>query len=158
MMRWTARRKRNGRERLILYADGAIRDDATGLGVVVQDGTGRVLTWRGKRLSQAMTCNEAEYEALILGLETMQPLQPEQVEVRLDSQVVVNQMRGLFAVRNASLRRLHAQARAAVAALDVRFDGVKFVHVRRQGNRLADALANEAADGMERVSDEASQR
>jgi ribonuclease HI len=152
MVHWIARHimcRANGRRRLILYADGAIRDDATGLGVVVRDGAGRVLTWRSQRLAQKMTCNEAEYEALILGLETVRSLQPERVEVQLDSQVVVNQMRGLFAVRKESLRRLNAQARAAVAALDVRLDGVEFVHVRRRYNRLADALANEAVEGRE---------
>jgi len=91
-----------------------------------------------------MTCNEAEYEALLFGLETVRALQPEQVEVRMDSQVVVNQMLGLFAVRNVALRRLHARARAAVAAIGA----VEFVHVPRLHNRLADALANEAAEGV----------
>ncbi len=90
-----------------------------------------------------MTCNEAEYEALIFGLETVRALHPERLEVRMDSQVVVNQMLGLFAVRDAALRRLNARARAAVASLGA----VEFVHVGRPRNRLADALANEAADG-----------
>jgi len=133
----------DGRGRLIMYADGAIRPDSTGLGVVVRDRTGRVVTWRSRRLPRAMTCNEAEYEALLFGLETLRELRPARVEVRLDSQIVVNQMLGVFSVRNAALRRLHARARAAVAALDA----VDFVHVGRLRNRLADALANEAADG-----------
>ena len=128
---------------MILWTDGAIRPGSTGLGVVVRDGAGRVVAWRSKRLPQPMTCNEAEYEALLFGLETVDALRPAEVEVRMDSQVVVNQMLGLFAVRNAVLRRLHAQARAAVAALGT----VAFVHVPRLRNRLADALANEAADG-----------
>ena len=126
-----------------MCTDGAIRPGATGLGVVVRDGMGRVVAWRSKRVPQAMTCNEAEYEALLFGLETVRALRPAGVEVRMDSQVVVNQMLGLFAVRNAVLRRLHAQARAAVAALGA----VEFVHVPRLRNRLADALANEAAEG-----------
>lgn len=138
-----SRRGGDGRRHLILYTDGAIRPGSTGLGVVVRDGAGRVVVWRTKRVDQAMTCNEAEYEALLFGLETVRPLRPRHVEVRMDSQVVVNQMLGLFAVRNATLRRLHAQARAVVAALGT----VEFVHVRRLRNRLADALANEAADG-----------
>jgi probable phosphoglycerate mutase len=92
-----------------------------------------------------MTCDEAEYEALLFGLETVCTLGPEQLEVRMDSQIVVNQMLGLFAVRSAALRRLHARARAAVAALGA----VEFVHVGRLRNRLADALANEAVDGVE---------
>jgi ribonuclease HI len=141
--RWKARGKdRNGR-RLILYTDGAIRPGATGLGVVIRDETGRVLDWRSKRLPQEMTCNQAEYEALILGLETVHTLRPKHVEVRTDSQVVVNQMRGEFSVHSPALRCLHARARAAVATLDA----VEWVHVPRLRNRLADALANEAADG-----------
>jgi len=56
----------------------------------------------------------------LLGLETARALEPDQVEVRMDSQVVVNQMLGLFAVRKASLRRLHARARAAVRSPDWR--------------------------------------
>jgi ribonuclease HI len=128
---------------LILWVDGAIRPGVTGLGVVVRDQKGRVVTWRSKALAQTMTCNEAEYEALLFGLETVQGMRPAQVEVRTDSQVVANQMMGLFAVRNRSLRRLHARARAIVAALGT----VEIVHVPRLRNRLADALANEAAEG-----------
>jgi len=141
--RWQgARRDGSGGGRLILYADGAIRPGSTGLGVVVRDGAGRVVAWRSRRLHRAMTCNEAEYEALLFGLETVCVLRPEHVEVRMDSQVVVNQMSGLFTVRNAALRRLHAHASAAVAALGA----IEFVHVPRLRNRLADALANEAAE------------
>ncbi|HET91037.1 MAG TPA: ribonuclease HI family protein [Chloroflexi bacterium] len=139
---WGSRRGDNNGRRLILYTDGAIRPNATGLAAVVRDRKGRVVTWRSKRLPQAMTCNEAEYEAVLLGLEMVRALRPLRVEVRTDSQVVVNQMLGLFAVRSAHLRRLHAQAREAVAALGA----VEFVHVPRLRNRLADALANEAAD------------
>lgn len=137
------RRTGSNEKRLVLYTDGAIRPNATGLGVVVRDRRGQVVTWRSKRLPQAMTCNEAEYEAVLLGLEMVRALRPLEVEVRTDSQVVANQMLGLFAVRSANLRRLHARAREAAAALGA----VKFVHVPRLRNRLADALAGEAADG-----------
>ncbi len=149
MIRQMLKRNKHGYERLILCTDGALRPGVTGLGIVVRDGMGQVVVWRGKRLPQAMTCNEAEYAALIFGLETVRALKPEQIQVRMDSQVVVNQMRGLFAVRNARLRRLHTQARALVATLDLDLDRVEFVYVPRLRNRLADALANEAADGVE---------
>ena len=141
--RWRSRRTDSNGKHLVLYTDGAIRPDATGLGVVLRDETRRVLDWRSRRLPRTMTCNQAEYEAVILGLEMAYTLRPERMEMRSDSQVVVNQMLGLFAVRNPALRRLHTRARAAVAALDE----VKLVHVRRRRNRLADALASEAADG-----------
>jgi ribonuclease HI len=141
-MIWNALRGGNGR-RLLLYVDGAIRPHATGLGVVVRERSGRVVAWRSKRLPRAMTCNQAEYEALILGLEVARALRLDQVEVRSDSQVVVNQMLGRFSVRKRALRHLHARASAAVAALD----DVELMHVPRERNRLADALAHEAADG-----------
>jgi ribonuclease HI len=128
---------------LLLYVDGAIRPNATGLGVVVRERTGQVVAWRSERLPRAMTCNQAEYEALILGLEVARTLRLDCVEVRSDSQIVVNQMLGRFSVRKQALRRLHAQASAVATA----FDDVDLVHVPRERNRLADALANEAADG-----------
>jgi ribonuclease HI len=128
---------------LLLYVDGAIRPNATGLGVVVRERTGQVVAWRSERLPRAMTCNQAEYEALILGLEVARTLRLDCVEVRSDSQIVVNQMLGRFSVRKQALRRLHAQASAVATALD----DVDLVHVPRERNRLADALANEAADG-----------
>jgi ribonuclease HI len=128
---------------LLLYVDGAIRPNATGLGVVVRERTGQVVAWRSERLPRAMTCNQAEYEALILGLEVARTLRLDCVEVRSDSQIVVNQMLGRFSVRKQALRRLHGQASAVATALD----DVDLVHVPRERNRLADALANEAADG-----------
>ena len=132
--------------KLIVYTDGAIRERATGLGVVIRDGQGQVLAWRSKRLPRAMTCNEAEYEALILGLETVHTFRPREVCFRLDSLVVVNQMRGVFAVRDAALRQLNARARKLVAHLPK----VVFSHVGRRHNRLADALAQEAVESEER--------
>jgi len=130
-------------QKLVVYTDGAIRERATGLGVVIRDGQGQVLAWRSKCLPRAMTCNEAEYEALILGLEAVHPFCPQEVCFRLDSLVVVNQMRGVFAVRDAALQRLNARARQLVAHLP----RVVFSHVGRRHNRLADALAQEAAEG-----------
>lgn len=141
-MIWRKLGRGNGR-RLLLYVDGAIRPNATGLGVVVRERTGQVVAWRSERLPRAMTCNQAEYEALILGLEVARTLRLDCVEVRSDSQIVVNQMLGRFSVRKQALRRLHAQASAVATALD----DVDLVHVPRERNRLADALANEAADG-----------
>lgn len=141
-MIWKRLSRGDGR-RLLLYVDGAIRPNATGLGVVVRDRTGQVLTWRSKRLPRAMTCNQAEYEALILGLEVARRMGLNHVEVRSDSQIVINQMLGRFSVRKRALRRLHARASAAATALD----RLELVHVPRERNRLADALANEAADG-----------
>lgn len=131
------------KEKLIVYADGAIRSDpaASGLGVIIKNERGEVLRWLSKTIGK-LTCNEAEYAALIFALEEVRKYRPREVEFHLDNQVVVNQMKGLFRVRSPALKRLHAQASRLARTIP----RVTFVHVRRRRNRLADALANEAVE------------
>ena len=129
---------------LFVHADGAIRDDppATGVGVVIRDGQGQVLDWISEAREGRLTCNEAEYAALIRALEAAQAYHPCEVHLYLDSQIVVNQMRGRFGVRSPPLQRLCARAHQ----LARQFQQVTYTHVRRGRNRLADALANEAVE------------
>jgi ribonuclease HI len=133
-------------KRLIVYADGAIRGQATGVGVVIRDERGAILGWHSKRLSKTMTCNEAEYAALLFAIEVIQGYRPREVQFRLDSQIVVNQVRGIFNARHPALRRRCEQVRRLTAELGKK---VTFTHVPREKNRLADALANEAVEGHE---------
>jgi ribonuclease HI len=88
------------------------------------------------------TNNVAEYAALLALLEHALPLRPERLEIRSDSQLLVRQMRGEYKVKDANLRILHAEARALAS----RLGGVTYVHVPREENRDADALANRAMD------------
>lgn len=131
-----------------LYADASIRPDATGLGVIVRDASGRVIGLHRKRMA-AMTCNEAEYEAVIFALTEVARYRPAHVALFSDSRVVVEQLSGAIAVRNDSLRRLHQRA----LGLARRLRSISYTHIPRERNRLADALANEAlavADQEER--------
>lgn len=130
-------------KKLIVYADGAIRSDpaASGLGVIIKNEQGEVLRWLSKTTGQ-LTCNEAEYAALIFALEEVRKYRPRVVEFHLDNEVVVNQMKGLFRVHSPALKRLHAQASRLARTIP----RVTFTHVRRERNRLADALANEAVE------------
>jgi ribonuclease HI len=130
-------------KRLIVYADGAIRRQATGVGVVVRDEGGAILGWHSKQLSKAMTCNEAEYAALLFAMEVIGGYRTREVQFRLDSQVVVNQVWGIFNVRHPALRRCCEQVRRLTARLGKK---VTFIHIPREKNRLADALANDAAE------------
>jgi ribonuclease HI len=93
-----------------------------------------------------MTNNQAEYTALVKALEHALELGTEQrLLIHSDSELLVKQMRGEYRVKNEDLRDLYEQARALVS----RFDGpVTFRHVRRHLNRRADALCNEALDGL----------
>ncbi len=93
-----------------------------------------------------MTNNQAEYTALVRALEHALELGAEnRVIVHSDSELLVKQMRGEYRVKNEDLRDLSEQARA----LTRRFrGGVTFRHVRREENSRADALGNEALDGL----------
>jgi ribonuclease HI len=137
LRRW----RRWKRRKLIVQVDGAIgtANRASGLGVVVRDEAGRILEVRHKR-ARPQTCNEAEYAALIWALELLGQRAPAEVHVLSDSEIVVNQMQGLFSVRSPALKRLHRRA----CALSQAIPRVTFRHIPREQNCLADALAAEA--------------
>ena len=89
------------------------------------------------------TNNQAEYRALIAGLKAAQALNPERLEVTLDSELVVKQMNGHYKVKDPGLKLLHVQAMEMKAGLS----GVVVIrHVARGQNGIADALANRAID------------
>ena len=134
------------RERVIAFADGAIGDGSgpAGVGAVLLDDDGCVLRLDNRRVPR-MTNNEAEYTGLLLALELALDLKPrcEHLTVYLDSDVVVGQMMGRYAVRSQDLKPLHSRA----CQLARKLKRVQLHHVPRERNQLADALANEALQG-----------
>ena len=133
------------RLKVIVEADGGARGNPgpAGYGAVVREaGTGEVLVERAESLGIA-TNNVAEYSGLIAGLQAAAELGAVDVEVRMDSKLVVEQMSGRWQIKHPGLRPLAAQA----AALVGRFDTVRFIWVARAQNTHADALANAAMDG-----------
>lgn len=131
---------------MLLQVDGtpgAQPRGIAGLGIVVRDLAGNVLTWRSQQ-APAMTNNEAEYQAVIAGLELMLQHYPgAPVRCLTDSRIAVEQILGRSAVRAAALQPLHARA----TTLARQFDDLTFVAIPRELNRLADALAWEALAG-----------
>ncbi len=113
-----------------------------GAGAVLREGDGRIVAWGWRRLPP-LTNNEAEYAGLLLGLELARKHGRQVVHCRMDSANVVGQMEGRFLVHSARLRPWHQQAVAAVR----QFRQVTFTAIPREGNQLADALANEALVG-----------
>jgi ribonuclease H / adenosylcobalamin/alpha-ribazole phosphatase len=89
------------------------------------------------------TNNVAEYRGLIAGLRAAADLGAVEVEVRMDSKLVVEQMSGRWQIKHPGLRPLAAEAAGVVG----RFETVRFGWVPREENRRADALANAAMDG-----------
>ena len=107
-----------------------------------EDGT--VLDARGETIGVA-TNNVAEYSALIAGLESALERGVTDLEVISDSELLVNQMRGDYKVKNEKLRELVGEA----DALARRLSKVSYTAVRREHNELADTLVNEALDSAQ---------
>ena len=92
-----------------------------------------------------MTNNQAEYTALVRALEHALRLGPEhRLHIHADSELMVKQMRGEYKVKNAELRDLYERARDLAEKFT---GGVVYTHIRRELNKRADALCNEALDG-----------
>ena len=127
---------------LIIYTDGSLTPDGAGAGVVVLDHIGRLIHIENQTLA-ITTNNEAEYAALALGLKIAVRLRAEVVEIRADSEVMVNQMLGHFAVKSHRLKQFHWQ----VCELARKFPRVRYTHIPREQNALADTLAAEASAG-----------
>ncbi|MCV2489960.1 bifunctional RNase H/acid phosphatase [Geodermatophilus sp. YIM 151500] len=132
--------------RLVVEADGGSRGNPgpAGYGAVVRDAdTGRVLAERAASVGRA-TNNVAEYGGLVAGLQAALDLDPTaEVEVRMDSKLVVEQMSGRWKIKHPDMQQLALQARALARQLG----GVRYTWVPRAQNGAADALANEAMDG-----------
>lgn len=107
---------------------------------------GRVLAERAQYLGTA-TNNVAEYAGLILGLEEAERLGVTRLDVRMDSLLVVQQMRGLWKIKHPGLKPLALRAGALLA----RFPDRSIEHVPRDQNGLADALVNQALDEAARA-------
>lgn len=127
-----------------LYTDGGSRGNPgpSASGFVVLDMGGKVLHREGKYLG-ITTNNQAEYQALKLGLEkVLHTFQSQTVHVYMDSQLVVNQMKRIFKVRNRDLWPIHD----SVVSLLPKFKRVTFDHIPRELNKLADAEVNKCLD------------
>ncbi len=128
-----------------LYTDGASRGNpgkAAIAYIIIEDD--RILREHGEAIGIA-TNNEAEYRALIAGLKAAAALDLHEVAVHSDSELMVKQMNGSYAVRSARLLPLYKQATEAKSM----FDRVTFTSLPREDPTIqkADALANEALDG-----------
>jgi ribonuclease HI len=108
---------------------------------VLEADDGTVLDARGAAIGVA-TNNVAEYSALVAGLRRAAAAGVRELEVRSDSELMVKQMRGEYRVKNRDLQTLFVDA--SRAARDV--GDVRYTHVRREHNELADRLVNEALD------------
>jgi broad specificity phosphatase PhoE/ribonuclease HI len=130
--------------RVIVEADGGSRGNpgSAGYGALVRDAdTGELLREVAEGIGVASN-NVAEYRGLIAGLEAALDLGAEDVEVRMDSKLVVEQMSSRWKVKHPDMQVLASQAAALIRQLPA----VRFTHIPRELNGHADRLANQAMD------------
>ena len=133
---------------LIAHSDGGARGNPgpAGYGVVIKDESGRKVAALSEYLGH-QTNNFAEYQGLIAALEYALEHGPKALKLISDSELLVRQIKGIYKVKNATLKDLHARAKELIAQLEWFSIG----HALREHNREADRLANAAMDkGMAR--------
>jgi ribonuclease HI len=134
---------------LIAHSDGGARGNPgpAGYGVVIQDQSGRKVAHLSEYLGH-QTNNFAEYQGLIAALEYALKHGPKALKLISDSELLVRQIKGIYKVKNPTLKDLHGRAKELIAQLDWFSIG----HALREHNTEADRLANEAMDkGMGRA-------
>lgn len=129
--------------RAVVYADGGSRGNPgiSASGYLIYDDQKHLLAHRGVYLG-VTTNNQAEYTALRLALEEAHRLGAREVSVYMDSLLVINQMKGIFKVKNRDLWPIHD----AIKQFCRQFKKVQFTQVPRELNKLADAAVNAAMD------------
>ncbi len=127
----------------VIYSDGASRGNPgpAALGAVVLDPAGEVRHEASEAVG-VTTNNVAEYRGVIAGLEAALELGARRIEVRMDSELIVQQVIGRYRVKSEALAPYYKR----VLGLRDRFEKASFLHVPRDQNKHADALANRALD------------
>jgi ribonuclease HI len=130
-------------DKVKIFADGGSRGNPgpSSSGFVVLDMEDNILVDKGVYLG-ITTNNQAEYTALKLALEECVKMNVKEVEVYMDSMLVVNQMKGIFKIKNRDLWPIHE----AIKKLATQFKYINYSHVPREFNKLADAAVNRALD------------
>lgn len=130
-------------KKVIIHADGASRGNPgqAAIGAVIKDEQGRLIASVSRRIGRA-TNNQAEYRAIIAALEEAVRLGLRQVDVKMDSELVVKQINGEYRVKKATLKPLYQQMKQLLGSLE----GFTVTHIPRRQNGEADRLANKALD------------
>lgn len=134
--------------KIIVHSDGGARGNPgpAAIGVVIEKEDGEIVEKLSETIGDS-TNNIAEYTAVLRGLHALIALFGEktaelEIDWRLDSELVVKQLAGEYKVKNPGLRSLFEEIRD----LRTRFPKLSLRHVRREENKEADRLVNEALD------------
>jgi len=129
-----------------VFTDGGARGNPgpAAIGFFIQDESGKILAEEGQRIGRA-TNNVAEYQAVIEAFKWLKKNystdKPSSCQFFLDSKLVVNQLNGLFKVKNARLKVLNLEVKKIEQAIGV---PVTYRFIPREKNQRADALVNQS--------------
>lgn len=129
--------------RACLYSDGGSRGNPgpAGCGGVIY-GEKKAVLGDFHRFLGERTNNYAEYQGVIIGMQTALSLGVTELVVRMDSKLAIEQLAGRWKVKHPQIRILWQEAKG----LEAQFEKVSYEHVRRELNIRADQLANLAMD------------
>jgi UDP-N-acetylglucosamine 4-epimerase len=128
---------------IVVFTDGACRGNPgpSSVGILVMDTKGNEVCEIGKTLG-VQTNNYAEYKAVITALQVAAKNRVARITLRSDSELLIKQLNGIYAVKSDVIKPLYAEVKSLVRV----FENIKFEHVRREYNKRADELANRALD------------
>jgi len=137
-------------KKFIIYTDGGSRGNPgkAGIGVVLCNEREQEIKKYGEYLGDALTNNEAEYQAVIFALKKFKVLfgkplaEVADIEIRADSEFLIKQMNAEYKIMDEKIQKLFIE----IWNLKMDFKSVKFKHIPREKNREADRLVNEALD------------
>ncbi len=137
---------------ITIYTDGGSRGNPgkAAIGVVFCNEMGQEIKKFGEYLGDGLTNNDAEYQAVIFALKKFKAVfgkelaKVSEVEIRSDSELLVNQMNGKYKLENEKIQKFFIE----IWNLKIDFAEVKFKAIPREKNKEADRLVNEALDGQ----------
>ncbi len=130
-------------DKVLIYSDGGSRGNPgpSAAAYAIVDSNLDIIASGGEYIG-ITTNNQAEYQGVRLGLEEAVALGYKNIEFRVDSMLVVNQLKGLYTIKNRELWPINERIKSLISS----FDKVKFVHVPREQNQIADSLVNKYLD------------
>ncbi len=128
-------------KKVIIHADGASRGNPgpAAIGATIKDEQGKLIACISQGIGRT-TNNQAEYRAVIAALEKAIRLGAEEVDINLDSQLVVKQISGEYRVKKPALKPLYQQVKQRQSLLQ----GFSIAYIPRRQNTEADRLASRA--------------
>jgi ribonuclease HI len=136
-------------QKLTIFTDGGARGNPgpSAIGVVIYDEQDNEMSTVSEAIGVA-TNNIAEYKAIVRALEHTATIVDDtkavKITLNLDSQLCQRQLNGEYKVKDATLKIHHAE----VKALEQEYASVEYIHVKRELNKVADALVNQALDAL----------